>query len=69
MDIDGFEIDDFSMIIDNGVDYDIDMKRICCCQNACTITRCLESCQRYYSCDNIALASDILTAYEETPPR
>lgn len=42
---------------------DIDMSEICSCQ--CTLDWCEKHCERYYSCDNVAIANDILVEREE----
>ena len=61
--IDGWgEETDFDMVIDGGGN--IDMTKICGCVDADTMNSCEEKCPRYYSCDNIGLASDLLAAYE-----
>lgn len=57
-----FYIDDFSMVIDNG--RDIDMQQICGCAFV-TMNWCEKHCSKYHGCCNISLANDILRAYEE----
>lgn len=44
---------------------DIDMKQICGCPDAVTLSQCEKDCPRYHSCHNIALANDILVDYED----
>lgn len=63
-----FYIDDFSMVIDNG--RDIDMQQICDCANHIdefvAMDWCEQNCPKYHSCCNISLADDILKVYEGT---
>ena len=62
-----FYIHDFSMVIDNG--RDIDMQQICDCANHIdefvTMDWCERNCPKHHRCCNISLANDILKAYEE----
>lgn len=51
----------FDGILGNGIDFD--MSKICsCCKK---ISECEKKCARYYSCDNVAMANDVLKEYEE----
>ena len=61
--VDGWgEETEFDMVIgDSG---NIDMTKICGCVDADTLDTCEEKCPRYYWCNNIALANDLLVAYE-----
>lgn len=65
-DNDKLHVTDFSMVIDYG--RDIDMKQICGCvsnlDGIITMDWCEKNCSKYYRCDNIALADDILKVYE-----
>lgn len=48
-------------VLNNGRDFD--MSKVCSCNKK--ISECEERCQRYYSCDNVAMANDVLKEYEE----
>lgn len=41
-------------------DGDIDMRKICGCPDAKTLSDCESGCGKYYSCQNVAIANDIL---------
>lgn len=53
----------FEAVLNNGTD--VDMSKICGCTNN-TMSWCEANCKKYYDCNNIALANDILKKYEET---
>ena len=55
--------EDFSMILNNG--QDLDMSKICGCTTQ-TLSECENNCSKYYSCNNVAIANDILMKYEQT---
>lgn len=44
---------------------DVDMRQICGCAGATTLSECENTCPRYHDCHNVALANDILVDYEE----
>lgn len=48
---------DNNAIIING--NDIDMSKICGCVGAKTLSDC-EACGKYYHCNNVAIANDVL---------
>lgn len=50
----------FDGVLSNGTDFD--MSKICSCNKK--ISEC-EKCIRYYRCENVAMADDILKEYEE----
>lgn len=54
---------DYSAILNNGKN--IDMTVICGCIDAKTLNDCEANCSKYSSCDNVAIANDILRDYEE----
>lgn len=54
----------FDAVLNDGLDVDVDMSKICGCTNK-TMNWCEENCKKYYSCDNIAIANDLLKEYEE----
>ena len=42
---------------------DVDVSRISSCESS-SLTWCERCCDRYYSCDTVALANDMLVCYE-----
>lgn len=47
---------------------DVLMNKICGCEKCTkgwTLSDCEEKCDRYYSCDNVAIANDILVQHEK----
>lgn len=54
---------EFEYIIDD--EKDIDMTKICGCPYACTLDECEEKCKKYFDCQYVAIANDILVAYEK----
>lgn len=52
----------FDGVLQSGKDFD--MSKICSCNK--TMNQCERDCGKYYSCENIAMANDILVEYEET---
>lgn len=54
---------EFEYIIDDGKD--IDMTKICGCPYARTLDKCEQECKKYYDCQYVAIANDILVAYEK----
>lgn len=48
-------------VLNNGRDFD--MSKVCSCNKK--ISECEKQCTRYYRCDNVAMADDILKEYEE----
>lgn len=62
----GFELFDeciFDAVLDNG--RNIDMTKVCGCENTETLDDCENKCRRYYDCHNVTLANDILKLYED----
>lgn len=54
---------EFEYVIDDGKD--IDMAKICGCPYARTLDECEKDCKKYFDCHNVAIANDILVAYEK----
>lgn len=52
----------FDGVLNNGKDFY--MSKICSCNK--TMNQCERACGKYYSCENIAMANDILVEYEES---
>lgn len=52
----------FNGVLQNGKDFD--MSKICSCNK--TMDQCEHTCGKYYDCENIAAANDILVKYEES---
>lgn len=52
-------------IINGGQDYDV--SHISSCES--TLDKCEKECPRYYSCDTVAMANDILRDYEVNRPK
>ena len=50
-------------VIDDGIIRDVDMPQICGCDTP-SLNWCETHCKRYYGCDNVAFANDILKVYE-----
>lgn len=50
-------------VLENGKN--IDMRKICGCSCAETLDDCEKKCKKYYDCHDMALANDILLAYEK----
>jgi hypothetical protein len=59
---------DEAIVNDDKGDPDVLMSVICGCERAnlpgWTLSECEKHCGRYYNCDNVALANDILSDYE-----
>lgn len=51
----------FDGVLNNRTDFD--MSKICSCNKK--ISECEKQCARYYRCDSVAMADDILKEYEE----
>lgn len=57
--------EDKGIVIKNGTD--IDISKISSCSYR-SMSECEEKCERYYSCDTIAVANDLLVEYEKVQP-
>lgn len=58
---------EFEYVFDDGKD--IDMTKICGCPYARTLDECEKNCMKYFDCQNVAIANDILVAYENMKER
>lgn len=52
-----------AVFFENGIP-DVNISKISSC-SSCSMSECEKKCARYYHCDTIALAEDILKEYEK----